>query len=453
MAGACPCGARGRHPPRSSVVEVVASFQASETDRVSSEQRIVPSPSSLDLLRRATGFRHGIVPPAATVPLSAADVPDVHHASVLVEEGEISSAAGGVARDRRAAEAAALGEALERYAAALTPLWTCPASQLDESASAVPLNEWTLHSESQRRSTGFPFSEGYPPDPDMSQVFRLVDNAPHWVPAALVGLSPRFGPLSTSSGLAADFSVYRALLRALQELIERDSLMITWLHGLGGRRVRTEGLGDQIEDLGGTIVAYDLTPEYSPHPVALVAGMLPLRGHPRHSVGVACRSTWTDALEKARLEFVQGVLFAGHYVAQHPELAGCAPDAVTGFDTHAAYYTANPTRWQTLPIHAQAVDVDAPIAGEVAAPADEVQQLCQALDGFGFRLYYRELSTVDVRQLGLRVVRVLSPDLTPIHHDHRWPFLGGTTADVRRRYTWAESAEPWIPSPHPHALG
>jgi ribosomal protein S12 methylthiotransferase accessory factor len=70
------------------------------------------------------------------------------------------------------------------------------------------------------------------------------------------------------------------------------------------------------------------------------------------------------------------------------------------------------------------------------------------------RLLYRELTPVDCNQLGLRVVRVVSPDLAPLHHDHRWPFLGGRTADVGWRYADApERSAGSFPSPHPHALG
>ncbi|NNE12875.1 MAG: hypothetical protein HKN41_11605, partial [Ilumatobacter sp.] len=65
--------------------------------------------------------------------------------------------------------------------------------------------------------------------------------------------------------------------------------------------------------------------------------------------------------------------------------------------------------------------------------------------------FYRELTTVDCNQLGLRVVRVVAPALTPLHHDHRWPFLGGTTPDVKRRYPDLEPGE--FPSPFPHGLG
>jgi ribosomal protein S12 methylthiotransferase accessory factor len=68
------------------------------------------------------------------------------------------------------------------------------------------------------------------------------------------------------------------------------------------------------------------------------------------------------------------------------------------------------------------------------------------------RLAYRELTTPEPRTVGLHVMRVLSPDLTPLHADHRWPHLGGRTADVRWRYPWAPTSTIY-PSAHPHPLG
>ena len=69
------------------------------------------------------------------------------------------------------------------------------------------------------------------------------------------------------------------------------------------------------------------------------------------------------------------------------------------------------------------------------------------------RLLYRDLTTVDLRQVGLHAVRVLSPDLTPIFCHQRNPFLGGRTRDVLWRYPWAERLPLRFPNPMPHPLG
>ena len=410
------------------------------------------------LVVEATGSRHPMVGPAVFVPPAAADPVGVHHASVAQHTDPTRSAGGGAARRRFDAAAAAVAEALERWAAS-------SASVPVRRASAVPpqhrirLSEWSLHDASQRSSADFPSVAAYPDDEWLAEVFDLTTNDARWVPAALVRLSPEFGALSTSSGLAADPSVIRALLRATQELVERDAYVTTWLHQLGGREVAAPHLHRDVTPLGGHVRAFDLTQDFSPHPVAAVTGTVPLGGAPRHSLGLACRATWEEAVEKAHLEMLQGTVFAGHHLAAHPGLWGMSPAQVTGFDEHAVYYTANPQEWDDVPLHRAARPAPRPPESGTGTDgtdghAPQLHELVTALRGAGVRLLYRDLTTVDCNQLGLRVVRVLSPDLAPLHHDHRWPFLGGRTTDVQWRYRDAgrRAAGPF-PSPYPHALG
>ena len=253
------------------------------------------------------------------MPAGAADPPGVVHASVPRDDVPERSAGGGAARTVEAATTAAVAEAIERFAAthATVPVrraGTVPA------AVRIRLDDCTLHSAAQRADPAFPYAAAYPRDEWLSEVFDLTTNEPRWVPAALVSLVDDYGPLATSSGLAAGGSVVTALLRAVQELVERDAFVTTWLHQLGGREVTTPDLAAELESLGGELRVFDLTPAFSPHPVAAVTGTAPLRGMPRHSLGVACRARWEDAVEKA----VPRVL-PGHGV-RRPR-AGVAPRA------------------------------------------------------------------------------------------------------------------------------
>jgi ribosomal protein S12 methylthiotransferase accessory factor len=280
---------------------------------------------------------------------------------------------------------------------------------------------------------------------------NLADGRTTWVPAALVGLRGELGGPATSSGLAAGFSLATALLRAAQELVERDALMATWLHEVPGRRVAGPCIPAEVTlPDGSQLDSFDLTPAYSPHPVCLVAATIPLMGRPRIGVGAACRSTWADAAGKALLEALQSVVFAGEHLARHPELWGMDAGSCQTFEHHAVYYTANPERWSELPLLAGAA-ADPPPGARRSDP-DDLRALVSALSGGGIDLLYRELTTADLWQIGLRVVRVLSPALLAIHHDHRFPHLGGTAADLAMRYP---SAEPTgrFPSPNPHPLG
>lgn len=92
---------------------------------------------------------------------------------------------------------------------------------------------------------------------------------------------------------------------------------------------------------------------------------------------------------------------------------------------------------------------DAPVTGRLA---DELVALVAALDRSGVAVFYRDLTTVDAAQVGLRVVRALAPALVPIHGNHNWPHLGGTAGDLAFRYPGARPGSPF-PNPAPHPLG
>src|SRR5262249_9449280 len=290
-------------------------------------------------------------------------------------------------------ELAAIGEALERYAAATVRLPERSRADL-AGREVLDLTGFSLFGDEQRRRADFPHADLYETDTSYTNVYALAGHREVWVPSALVGLSG-VSAVTTSSGLAAGASPHAALLRALQELVERDALMVTWLHGVPGRRVElTPPFAETVAELGGDVACIDATPEYSPHPVALVCGQLPLRGHPRYSLGAACRETWAAAAEKAYLEWLQGVTFAGYYLA-HDRRGRCdAPGDVRTFDDHAVYYTLHPDEWPELPLlRGETVARREPEPAAATTIEEALAALAAGLTRHGLAVYYRNLTT------------------------------------------------------------
>lgn len=387
---------------------------------------------------RAVGWRQGVIPQLNRVPLSFADV-NIANWAATASPFSAGGVSGGAGHDDETARLAAVGEALERYAAARCPLRTTRYVLADE--VIWPLNTFTLHSDAQQRNAGFPFRMGYEVV-NYTTAWTLPGNEPVWVPAGLVGMDPRYGLPATSTGLAAGISPVRAMLRAVQELVERDALAITWLHQVPARKVPVpDEFQEAVAKLGGDVTVFDLTPDFSPHPVIAIAGTLPLNGRRRPTLGLACRASFSEALQKAWLEWCQGTVFVGMSSDVWPA------DQVTDFDRHAGYYAGHLAEWAELPLWKGDL-VDPPTD---SSSSTELQDLVMALTEAGVRLAYRELTTPELAAVGLSVVRVLAPDLTPLHSDHNWPFLGGRTADLAWRYSWAASGN--YPSRHPHPLG
>lgn len=403
----------------------------------------------------AVGTRHGLVLPPQQAPLSQSDVPSIIHMGIPSNAvSPWQSAAGGVGRTKHVAELAAIGEGIERLSAATIRLETkrrqdIPASQ------RINAEEFGLFSDEQRQMKDFPFENIYKEDCPYIEMFSIQDNSPCWIPQPFVTLQDEFKTgVPTSSGLAAGPSAWQALLRGIQELIERDALMVTWLHGLPGRRVATAPvLAQEIDRLGGEVYTFDITPEYSPFSVALVAGGIQKQGVWRYSLGVACRESWQAAEEKAYLEWNQGVLFAGIYGKYVNTSVINDPFTLRSFDEHAIYYTLHPEHWSTLRLFA---NIDT-LHKHTERPAYTSEQealtaVRRTLKTHDIRVYYRDITTIDAQQVGVHVVKAASPDMALIFAHQEWPFVHRVDALLETRYS-GRREDSVFPYNWPHPLG
>ena len=220
------------------------------------------------LMHQAVGQRHGMVLPPQRAPLSMADADIVHYGVPRRIDSPWKSASGGVARRERDARLAAIGETVERAASGLVQLPMSPRRDIPP-GKRIDAEDFALFTPDQRARPGFPHGSIYDPDCPYVEVFSLVDNSPVWVPQPFVSLQdPHRTGVPNSSGLAAGPDPHAALLRGVQELIERDALMTTWLHGLSGHAIAPPSpLVSEVAKLSGEFTVLDLTPAYSPFPV------------------------------------------------------------------------------------------------------------------------------------------------------------------------------------------
>ncbi len=407
------------------------------------------------LLLQAPNNRHGIALEPQRASVSFSDVRDIIHMGVPSSiESPWESAAGGIGRNEEDAKLAAIGEAIERYCASIVnlPLKSKTSLQADVHIDA---NAWCLFTTEQRNDPTFPFSNIYSDSCMYTNVYDFQNNCEVWLPHPFVALRDDYQTgIPTSSGLATGQTAHMALLRSIQELIERDALMMTWLHSVPARAIRLpEDYLEEVHSLQGEVWAFELTPKYSPFPVIAVAGGIPKRGKWRYSLGVACRETWESALDKAYLEWNQGVLFAGIYEKYVDTSHIKDPKKVKSFDEHAIFYTLYPDKWYNLPMFKKTNEIHKiSVKGKVMSTEQALKVAKLSLAKYGIRLYYRDLSTIDIEQLGLYVVRATSPDLASIFAHQEWPLIDKLEDKLRSRYPWA-SSDLTFPNLMPHPLG
>lgn len=413
------------------------------------------SPLSRVLLPQAANNRHGITLEPQRARLSLSDDSDIVHIGVPGSiESPWESAAGGIGRSEEDAKLAAIGEAVERYCASIASLPIKTKSSTHKN-KRVDAQEWCLFTREQRHDPNFPFGNIYSEECLFTNAYNFQNNEEIWVPHPFVALRDDYQTgVPTSSGLAAGPTAHWALLRAIQELIERDGLMMTWLHSIPARAIRApKKYTDKVKKLKGEMWVFDLTPAYSPFPVIAVAGGIPKRGSWRYSLGVACRETYEAAIEKAYLEWNQGVLFAGIYEKYVDTSKIIDPFTIKSFDEHAIFYTLHPEHWYGLPMFQNRDQISkVSVRGKAMNTVQALKMVKTALKKHNIRMYYRDLTTIDADQLGIRVVRATSPDLAPIFAHQQWPLIGNLGGKLKSRYPWA-SENSVFPNKMPHPLG
>lgn len=224
--------------------------------------------------------------------------------------------AGSAWDDAAAAEAGAIGEAVERYCGNVIDRSALVHAGYDElvgrGAAAVDPRTLALFSPAQHRNPGFPFIEFTTSLPvDWVRGVSLVNGDEVLVPASLVFVNWNSGsqvmapPLHPAHypGIAAAPDWDAAVCNALEEVVERDSVAVWWLSG--HRLPTSTGPVDEFVRQrmpAGTAMSVRFVPVPNRFGIPTVAAVV---DDPRSGVlalGHATRATPEDAARKALLE-------------------------------------------------------------------------------------------------------------------------------------------------------
>lgn len=383
----------------------------------------------------------------------------------LIKEPMWVTKNGGAAFTKQEAVNATIGEALERYAAGCYPAERLVFARWTElTEEAVPPEKFGLFSEEQYRSEGFPFTPFTSDTPiRWTRAVRWTDGAKVWVPASQTYLHYRRVPgesiiaPSISTGLAAAPSLREAVLSGLYEVLERDALAISWLHRLPPRPVprdvidASSHVAYHLERAKGWRVGfYDLSLDHSP---SVVVAVMDYRGRNEQvmAFGSACRGSAVAAVEKAFLEATQGLTYVRRLLRQYQDWE-VADDFsnVDEFNKHAILYTKYPRLREAAGylVHPlEPPECSRPARADRESPLD-LDALARGLDAAGHPVYVVDLTTPDVRQLGVTVVRVLVPGLQHLSGMHRFRLLGNPRLHTVAAALGYDSA-PDNPYPHP----
>ena len=387
-------------------------------------------------------------------------------------------AVGGAGFSDRDAELAGIGEAIERWQTHRLDRDQVIRSRFTDwhhtrpgtaGIPAVDPDRWVLFHDEQYDQPGFPF-EPLDAETEVDWVgFRQATTGEAcWVPAELAFMDlrpgvapPRFAP-AVSTGWSAHGSPDLALLRGVQEVIERDAVMAAWWGRYPLREHRPADiwaalppwLAARVQRRNLDYRFYRIESPYSAHVTMVTVTGEDREGH-CFSIGSACREAREASFSKALVEAVQGRHFVRYWL---PRMKHAATPVPTTFREHALWYSLAPGRLADT-VLARAEPADSGTADRassaVATHEPAMEPLATLVDRLGpERPVLVRLMTPPALaspgaghggESGWVVVRVMIPGLQPLHGDHRLPFLGGPAWGDRAISSWA--AMP----PHPFA--
>ena len=358
----------------------------------------------------------------------------------VASKTERMAAGKGMTRDE--AIAAAIGEATERYCAHhWDPRRTWVAKWSDLQMRGITPPSCVLYSERQYAAPDWPYAR-WTPDRDVAWIdgVDLVDGAPVAVAASMAYLvfpPPRvedyFAP-STSNGLSAGSTLASAILGGLCEVMERDAMLIAWMNRLPAIEVQCDDASTvegrvvrHYAHFGVTVRAF-LMPSDLPAATVMAISFEDDPARPANVVGLGCHPDPRIALRKALFELCQArPAEASRFQSKPPKGRLDRYEDVHTLDDHSAFISQMERReefaflWQSG-ARKRIDELPNPSMGDVE---NDLDRCVRELAAKGHRAAIVELTTPDLVDYGIHVVRAVVPGLQPVHFGHGEERLGG----------------------------
>ncbi|GAA2081904.1 hypothetical protein GCM10009821_23300 [Aeromicrobium halocynthiae] len=382
--------------------------------------------------------------------------------------------------DPEGARIAAIAEGVERYCGNFVPADLDPAEHRVGTAAelreaglpVIDIDALPRWSPAQLARPDFPYTALDDHVPTLWSSCRErtgeQESRELWMPHSLVGLNwrqcrfrhlPRVHHLNYA-GIATGQGSEDAHDRGLLEVVERDALEVWWHHGGPTHGIDLDSVPGLVEDLAGApldVWVVQMPSELGPAMAALVRD----RDTGVHAAGFSAAADPVRAVRKAVLEavhtwiFTLGCVDADGWVFQAVRAGLMAPglhldhrddlrylDSAGASFEHVRDLGAHVQVWLDPRVHRLADRFTEPALGIIAV--DEVTHTSAAevrheLRAAGHRVVTHDLTTRDVAQTSLRVVRTLVTGLVP-NAPAAFRYLG------MPRFDEAAEARGWSPA-------
>jgi ribosomal protein S12 methylthiotransferase accessory factor len=421
--------------------------------------------------------RVGIISEIRELPIEEDDPQFFHYFSRACDTSAFSplknfSHNGGVSTNRIVAIAKAMGEAVERYCSAIfnyADLQLADYQTLCEVATHP--RSFALYRLEQFTKSSFPwrpFEVDSPVTWARGTVLRTGD--PILVPAAMVYApyvysktrkeTPIQQPIST--GLACGCSFEEAAVSALCEVIERDAFMLTWQLELNRPVIEPTSVPPsckqllrRFHDVDLEVQIVDITTDINVPTFATVA-----ISHAATSPAIAVAAATDPSREVALIKSLEELAHTRKYAKQVMLYTPAAdvdidrghPDVVDQ-RTHLRFYCPQTASqyarflWSSHDVLRYANGTDL----RLATKAEELANLVSVLVNAGLEPLICDVTTSDIRDLGLFVLRAIIPGMHPLFMGYKNRALGGQRLyNMRKKMSNTSDGKEFGDNPFPH---
>jgi ribosomal protein S12 methylthiotransferase accessory factor len=383
-----------------------------------------------------------------------------------------SSNGGGASRNREAALAKSIGEAIERYCSAIFDREAFPLTSFDAAPfPCVPPGEFALYTPDQYSRQKFPFVPF-----DRSTLVRWAPckdsktSDQVYLPSVMIHLPYHFqskkGELpivqGISTGLACHGTYAEAAISAICEVIERDAFMITWQALLSPPQIRIESISELNQDLVARIqkpwchvTLFNITLDLRiPTILSVVRNDLP--DAPALIFAAASHPDPEKALQKSLEEVAFTGLLAQQLKRETPPISVENDySSVVDQDCHVRLYGehSNYHLAKFLFESEKRIEFSEIENLSTGKPKRDLEILIHHVHSVNHRVLIADITSPDVSALGLWVIRAVIPGFHPLFMGHHIRALGSSRLwEIPQKlgYKGLDKKGGDNPAPHPY---
>lgn len=356
---------------------------------------------------------------------------------------DVSSGGLGVNEDKRIAMTSCLAEALERYCMSYIPKNEINSCKKAELNTKYVFSDFSTYSDEQYDK----FDNFLNPNLDVIEWTKIYDikdkkRFMYW-PASLIYLPFDINKVvaeTTSTGMAAGFSIDECILSGLMELIERDSLMINFMQRLNPPEIDINtilGKNKKIIDSIRKDYNIKIYKLYSDFNVPIYLSIIYRIDNKKIHYGIgACASLCSDyAINKSLKE----CLFTYFYSLNIMDVRQKDPYKIKTLYEHFLYYQGD--NFDKLLFNSKLIKYE-----KEKISFDEV---LINLKKNNINVYFKELTTDDIKDTGIKVVKVIAPSLIDLNKSHIYPRLGAKRFFEVPKKLGLEYSDNLTAMPHP----